>query len=126
MFVIGRVVDPDGKPVPRARVMAYAAVRPSGNIGTIDAMAVSPIGWAIADGSGRFRIEADRLTPPGDVPALTRSIFWAASNRPALREMGCQGRASIQNATHKEMHRYRHRLLREAIDARRPLASERP
>ncbi len=67
-----------------------------------------------------------RLTPPGDVPALTEQILWAASNRPALREMGYRGRASVQNATHKEMHRYRHRLLREAIDARRPRASERP
>ncbi len=62
MFVVGRVVDPDGKPVAHARVMAYTAVRPSGNISPIDATALSSIGRAIADASGRFRIEADRLT----------------------------------------------------------------
>ncbi len=87
-----------------------------------------PILGSATGGIGELAREgvSGRLTPPGDVPALSRSILWAASNRPALREMGCQGRASIQNATHKEMHRYRHRLLRETIDAHRPLASERP
>ena len=59
-----------------------------------------------------------RLSPPNDVPALTESIVWAARNRPALREMGLRGPEIVRHSTHQAMHRNRHRLLREALDAR--------
>jgi glycosyltransferase involved in cell wall biosynthesis len=58
-----------------------------------------------------------RLSPPNDVDALIESIVWAGRNRPALREMGLRGPASIRHATHQTMHRNRHILLREALDA---------
>ncbi len=58
-----------------------------------------------------------RLSPPNDVGALTESIVWAGRNRPALREMGLRGPASVQHSTHQAMHRNRHKLLREALDA---------
>jgi glycosyltransferase involved in cell wall biosynthesis len=58
-----------------------------------------------------------RLSPPGDVHALAESIVWAGRNRPALREMGLRGPASVRHSTHQAMHRNRHKLLREALDA---------
>ena len=58
-----------------------------------------------------------RLSPPNDVTALTESIVWAGRNRPALREMGLRGPASVRHSTHQAMHRNRHKLLREALDA---------
>lgn len=65
-----------------------------------------------------------RLSPPGDVDALARSIVWAGRNRLELREMGLRGLANVRNATHQAMHRNRHKLLREAFDewrnSRRP------
>jgi protocatechuate 3,4-dioxygenase beta subunit len=60
MFVVGRVLDPDGRPVPNARVMAYAAIRQPGN--SYEAAYPSPIGRAICDGAGHFRLDADRTT----------------------------------------------------------------
>ncbi len=62
MLVTGRVLDPDGKPVAHARVMAYAATYRAGLIVDFGKILPAPIGRAIADASGRFRIEADRLT----------------------------------------------------------------
>lgn len=62
-----------------------------------------------------------RLSPPKDVDALAESILWAGRNRPELRAMGLRGPASVRGATHQAMHRTRHRLLREALDARREL-----
>ena len=58
-----------------------------------------------------------RLSPPNDVAALTESIVWAGRNRPALRELGLRGPASVRHSTHEAMHRNRHKLLREALDA---------
>ena len=58
-----------------------------------------------------------RLSPPNDVDALTESIIWAGRNRPALREMGLRGLASVRDSTHQAMHRNRHKLLREALNA---------
>jgi glycosyltransferase involved in cell wall biosynthesis len=56
-----------------------------------------------------------RLSPPNDVGALAESIVWAGQNRPALREMGLRGLESVRHATHRGMHRNRHKLLREAL-----------
>jgi glycosyltransferase involved in cell wall biosynthesis len=58
-----------------------------------------------------------RLSPPNDVGALAESIIWASRNRPALREMGLRGPASVRRSTHQAMHRDRHKLLWEALDA---------
>ena len=58
-----------------------------------------------------------RLSPPNDIGSLAESIAWAGRNRPELREMGLRGRASVRHATHQAMHRIRHKLLREALDA---------
>jgi glycosyltransferase involved in cell wall biosynthesis len=62
-----------------------------------------------------------RLSPPNDLDALTESIVWAGRNRPALREMGLRGPTSIRHTTHQAMHRNRHKLLREALDAHWPI-----
>ena len=58
-----------------------------------------------------------RLSPPNDIGSLAESIIWAGRNRSELREMGLRGRASVRHATHQAMHRNRHKLLREALDA---------
>jgi glycosyltransferase involved in cell wall biosynthesis len=59
-----------------------------------------------------------RLSPPGDVGALTESILWAGRNRSELREMGLRGLAGVRNCTHRGMHQTRHRLLLEALSKR--------
>jgi glycosyltransferase involved in cell wall biosynthesis len=59
-----------------------------------------------------------RLTSPGDVGALAESIIWAAGNRSELRRMGLRGLAKVRGATHREMHRNRHALLRRIMDGR--------
>jgi glycosyltransferase involved in cell wall biosynthesis len=64
-----------------------------------------------------------RLSPPNDVDALTESIIWAGRNRPALREMGLRGPARVRHSTHQAMHRNRHKLLLEALRARREAAT---
>jgi glycosyltransferase involved in cell wall biosynthesis len=58
-----------------------------------------------------------RLSSPNDVAALTESIVWAGRNRPILRETGLRGPAIVRHSTHQAMHRHRHKLLREALDA---------
>jgi RNA polymerase sigma factor (sigma-70 family) len=62
MFVIGRVLDPAGKPVADATIVAYAR-----NLGLENAPSAArrtqmPIGDGRADGSGRFRIDAPRTS----------------------------------------------------------------
>jgi len=62
MFVTGRVLDPQGKPVPNAAVMVYARLK----------LFERPIGFELhgpavithtrCDGSGRFRIDAPRTS----------------------------------------------------------------
>ncbi len=62
MFVTGRVLDPDGKPVPNASVMAYAR----SNIYKRETLAErshpTEIGRAVSDASGRFRVDATRTS----------------------------------------------------------------
>ena len=62
MFVIGRVLDPNGKPVPATTIVVYA--RDLGLVGTVAYAPTHqvPIGNALADGSGRFRIDAPRTS----------------------------------------------------------------
>ncbi len=62
MFVLGRVLDPQGKPVPNATTMVYARGKAIGHSPSISRMSPIPIGNARADGSGRFRIDAPRTS----------------------------------------------------------------
>ena len=62
MFVVGRVLDPDGKPKPGATVMVYAATKQPGRGDSWDKRSPSAIGRARSDDSGRFRIDAERTT----------------------------------------------------------------
>ncbi len=59
MFVVGRVLDPQGKPVPDATVMVYAGANRFLGPTKQDP---SAIGQARSDGSGRFRIDAPRTS----------------------------------------------------------------
>ena len=62
MFVIGRVLDPQGKPVPGASVMVYAR---STVLRTNDVSArlyPKELGRASSDGSGRFRVDVPRTS----------------------------------------------------------------
>ena len=60
MFVVGRVLDPKGKPVPGAEVLAYARDLAPGPIAA--RMGQIALGGARADGSGEFRIDAPRAS----------------------------------------------------------------
>jgi RNA polymerase sigma factor (sigma-70 family) len=60
MIVVGRVLDPQGHPVPNASVMVYGAPKYGGERPGGDAPA--PIGEAVCDGSGRFRLDAPRIS----------------------------------------------------------------
>ena len=62
MFVIGRVLDPAGKPVPNATTMVYARSKALGISLLQDQLYPIPIGDARADGSGRFRLDAPRTS----------------------------------------------------------------
>jgi glycosyltransferase involved in cell wall biosynthesis len=60
-----------------------------------------------------------RLVPPGDASALAATIRHAATHRDELRRLGLAALASARALTHREMHRRRCRILREALAARR-------
>ncbi len=64
MFVVGRVLDPQGKPVPNAMTMVYAAIKQpgSGGGGIVEKMKPSAIGQARSDDSGRFQVDAPRTS----------------------------------------------------------------
>jgi RNA polymerase sigma factor (sigma-70 family) len=60
MFVTGRVLDPAGKPVQNAAVMVYASRKWPGRGDRIAQMLPYALGQAESDGSGRFRLDAQR------------------------------------------------------------------
>jgi RNA polymerase sigma factor (sigma-70 family) len=62
MFVVGRVLDPQGKPVPNAVTMVYAAIKQPGSGPIHEKMRPSAIGQATTDGSGRFQVDAPRTS----------------------------------------------------------------
>jgi hypothetical protein len=62
MFVVGRVLDPNGKPVPNATTLVYARSKALGHTPSASRMEPVPIADARADGSGRFRIDAPRTS----------------------------------------------------------------
>ena len=60
MFVVGRVLDPKGNPVPHAKVMVHARVKHLGAAVGVEGLYPAVIGDGNADGSGQFRIDAPR------------------------------------------------------------------
>ncbi len=62
MFVVGRVLDPAGKPVPNATTMVYARSKALGISPLLDQLHPIPIGDVRADGSGRFQLDAPRTS----------------------------------------------------------------
>ena len=64
MFVVGRVLDPDGKPAANAMTMVFAAIKQpaSGSGGMVEKMKPSAIGQAHSDGSGWFQVDAPRTS----------------------------------------------------------------
>jgi len=62
MFVVGRVLDPNGKPVPGATIAVHARKLERGGAPYPALPTRVPIGDARADGSGRFRIDAPRTS----------------------------------------------------------------
>ena len=63
MTVTGRVLDPQGKPVPGASVMVYArSTMMVGLLASPERIYPGEIGRATTDGSGRFRLDAPRTS----------------------------------------------------------------
>ena len=62
MFVVGRVLDPQGKPVAGATVTASVRIKFSETTLGSERPTLSEIGHVDADGSGRFRVDAPRTS----------------------------------------------------------------
>ncbi len=83
MFVVGRVLDPQGKPVPNATTMVYAAIKQPGRGDRLAPMAPTAIGQAQSDDSGRFRLDAARTSRRR---SMSRSA--PSPSRPAMAPAG--------------------------------------
>ena len=62
MFVVGRVLDPQGKPVPNASVMVYARSMILRMDAPAERLYPKELGRASSDGSGRFRVDVPRTS----------------------------------------------------------------
>ena len=62
MFITGRVLDPQGTPVPNATTMVYAGLKQPLRSDRLELMAPAAIGEAMSDASGRFRLDAARTS----------------------------------------------------------------
>jgi RNA polymerase sigma factor (sigma-70 family) len=65
MFVVGRVLDPDAKPVANATTMAIARSKALGHSPALWRFQAVPIGDGHADQSGQFRLDAPRTASAG-------------------------------------------------------------
>jgi hypothetical protein len=88
MFVVGRVLDPQGKPVPGAKVMVHTRLkRPENTVGP-EGLSPVVIGHADADGSGQFRLDAPRTSSSRNDEFMAvalapgYSVGWAAELDP--------------------------------------------
>jgi len=66
MFVIGRVLDPQGKPVPNASVMVYARSRVFRMDAPVERLYPKELGRATSDGAGRFQADVPRTSSSRD------------------------------------------------------------
>ena len=62
MFVVGRVLDPQGKPVPNASVMVYARSMIFRPATSAERSYPKELGRASSDVSGRFRVDVPRTS----------------------------------------------------------------
>ncbi len=62
MFVTGRVLDPQGKPVPDATVMVHARLKMSSRVDQMVSWHPVPIGHGGTDRSGLYRLDAPRTS----------------------------------------------------------------
>ncbi len=60
MTVVGRVLDPQGMPVPNASVMVYASPKQAG--GSPSVPALMTLGQAACDASGQYRLDMPRIS----------------------------------------------------------------
>ena len=82
MFIVGRVLDPQGKPVANASVMAYARIPVAGTASGRRTLGPVPIGTALTDGSGTFRLDASRTS------STRNDSFGAAAFAPGFGTAG--------------------------------------
>ncbi len=66
MFVVGRVLDPRGNPMPGAAVMVQARGTTSGSAPFMSRFKPIRLGGGRTDGSGRFRLDAPRTSSTRD------------------------------------------------------------
>ncbi len=62
MTIGGRVLDPQGKPLPNASVIVYGASKQGGDILKHSSSAPRVLGEANCDGSGQFRLDMPRIS----------------------------------------------------------------
>jgi RNA polymerase sigma factor (sigma-70 family) len=76
MFVVGHVLDPNGKPMPGAAVAVYARTRLPGRLPSIASLGQGPLGDDRTDAAGRFRIDSPRTS------STTHEAFGAVALAP--------------------------------------------
>src|SRR4051794_7399796 len=62
MFVVGRVLDPQGNRLPGASTLVFARSTSFGGAFGLDRFSPSPIGNGHTDGEGQFRLDIPRLS----------------------------------------------------------------
>jgi hypothetical protein len=74
MFVVGRVLNPTGKPVPNASVMVSARTVPFGQSLNAESRMPTVISHGNADSSGRFRLDTPRMSSPRNDEGLAIAL----------------------------------------------------